>query len=139
MLDVKKMLMKLSDLVGGDSRWTNLNGNVWYKKRCDIVYIRLTNGNSVQLTKTGTTLGTLPTGYRPDYQYDMAGTALGGSESVFFRVDTNGKITGFASATTSYWSGTVCFPMKIGGGYCVKAVFSRLCAPFHLKGGALNA
>lgn len=33
MLDVKKMLTKVGDFVGGDSRWTNLNGNVWYKKR----------------------------------------------------------------------------------------------------------
>lgn len=115
MLDIKKMLTKLSDLVGGDAKWTNLNGNVWYTKRCDVVYLRCVNGNGVQLTKTGTTIGTLPTGYRPDYQYDMAGTALGGAESVLFRVETSGKIIGFASATTSYWSGTICFPMRVGG------------------------
>lgn len=126
MFNAKKAITEISKFLNGNA-WTALNSHVWYKKRCGLVFLRLSNGQSMQLTKSGTTLGTLPAGYRPDYQYDMAGTALGGAESVFFRVNTNGTIIGFASSSTVYWGGLVCFPL-VGGGYCLKAVFSRLSA-----------
>lgn len=125
MFNAKKAITEIAEFLNGNA-WTTLNSHVWYKKRCGLVFLRLTNGQSMQLTKSGTTLGTLPAGYRPAYQFDIAGTALGGAESVFFRVNTNGTIIGFASSSTVYWSGLVCFPL-VGGGVLLKgSIFKAL-------------
>lgn len=88
--------------------YTTLNNCICYWRRNGVVGVRIATNNT-SLDKSGVTIGTLPEGFRPPWQCDFAGTALGGSEGVFFRVETNGTIQGFASQSTIYWSGTFSF------------------------------
>ncbi len=115
MLSVKKLLYKINQYIRGDNDWTALNNSVRYAKRGGIVYVSFYNGGSIALIKAGVSLGTMPEGYRPFSQIDFAGTALGGAETVFFRIGAGGAITGYASASTTYWSGLICYPVKIVG------------------------
>ena len=88
--------------------YTQLNTNIFYQRKNGIAYVRTTSAG-VEITRNGVVLGTMPVGMRPAAQSDFAGTALGGTESVFFRVDTNGNVTGYANPTTKYWSGTFAY------------------------------
>lgn len=93
-----------------DTGWQTLNNNVRYRKIGKVIFVKINNGNSVQLVKAGTQLGTVPAGFRPPNQTDAAGTPLGGPEAVFFRVETNGVIKGFASSPTLYFTGIFSYP-----------------------------
>ena len=88
--------------------YTTLNDCISYWRRNGVVGVRISTNNT-NLNRQGVTIGTLPSGFRPPWQCDFAGTALGGSAGVFFRVESNGTIQGFASETTPYWSGTFSF------------------------------
>ena len=88
--------------------YTTLNNCISYWRRNGVVGVRIST-NSTNLNKSGVTIGTLPEGFRPPWQCDFAGTALGGNAGVFFRVESNGVIQGYASEATPYWSGTFSF------------------------------
>ena len=88
--------------------YTTLNNRISYWRRNGVVGVRLTTDNTV-LTSSGVFLGTLPVGFRPSIDCDFAGTGLGGSASVFFRVATNGEVHGYSNVNTQYWSGTFSF------------------------------
>lgn len=88
--------------------YTKLNTNIYYQRKNGIAYVRIVAGG-VEITRNGIVLGTMPAGMRPAVLSDFAGTALGGTESVFFRIDTNGNVTGYANPTTKYWSGTFAY------------------------------
>lgn len=88
--------------------YTELNSRVAYWRRNNAVTVRINTDNTA--ISSGTEIGTLPEGFRPPAQCDFAGTAKGGdATSVFFRVDTNGRIRAYANVTTVYWSGTFSF------------------------------
>lgn len=101
--------MAVSTLKSDSAGRTNLNAYIAYAKRNGIVQVDCRVSGSSSLTPSGVTLGTLPSGFRPSASIDFAGTALGGTEAVFFRVTSNGVVTGFASTNTQYWSGSFSF------------------------------
>ena len=92
--------------------FTTLNNNVMYARKNGVVYVRTTAGG-LNLNRAGVNLGTLPTGFRPKMQSDFAATGLGGTASVFLRVNTNGDIIGYANPDTTYWSGAFSFLVAI--------------------------
>lgn len=93
-----------------DTGWITLNTEVKYRKVNGIVYV-VFNSTTNALSPGGTSLGNLPTGYRPSLeQIDVGGGSKGGSQVVFFRVQQSGYITGYASSNTSYWSGLISYP-----------------------------
>ena len=89
--------------------FTQVNSYIWYWRRNGVVTVKINGDNNFVINKNGVTIGTLPEGCRPPWQTDFAGTARGGYAGVFFRVESNGTIQGFASESTSYWSGTFSF------------------------------
>ena len=88
--------------------YTRLNNCISYWRRNGVVGVKISTNNTI-LNNNGVLIGTLPEGFRPPWQCDFAGTALGGSAVVFFRVESDGTIKGYASQSTVYWSGTFSF------------------------------
>ena len=82
-----------------------------YRKKQDIVFIRTNNGNNLELTNSGVSLGTIPEGFRPATQMDFAGTPVAGTNEVSFRVYPAGAITGYSNPTSKYWNGGFCYPV----------------------------
>lgn len=59
-----------------------------YRKKADFVYLQ--GGINVSIEETGTTVCTLPEGYRPDRNiYD---NVMSGSVTAFISIDTNGNV-----------------------------------------------
>lgn len=85
--------------------WTSAGTHLSYSRSGNCVSVRCNNGNDVKATRNGTNIGTLPAGVRPPNQLDFAGTSLGGSELVFFRVEASGNVLAFSNIETVYWSG----------------------------------
>lgn len=90
-----------------DTGWQNVlsSGAIAVRKIEEMVSLRLAT-TSATLTTNGVLLATLDAQYRPSTQRDFAGTSLGGTEEVWFRIETNGQIKGFANPQTKYWSGS---------------------------------
>lgn len=84
--------------------WVNYgsgyNNAGYYKDSFGIVHIRglIKSGT----TSSGTTLFTLPSGYRPTAEYIIACTSAGGYVEI--RVDTSGNVKGFAGLNSIYTS-----------------------------------
>ena len=92
--------------------YTSVNTHIQYAKRNGIMMVRFNSGNSVELTRNGTVLGSIPAELSPPAQSDFHGTALGGSENIFFRINSQGQVTGYANTSTVYWSGIATYIPK---------------------------
>lgn len=101
--------MAVSVIKSDSKAYTILNDYIRYEKRDGIMQVRMGTANSLTLTRDGVELGTLPAGCRPVQQLDFGGSSLGGTNVVFFRVETSGVIKGYANPNTAYWTGTCMF------------------------------
>lgn len=101
--------MASSTIKSDSAGYTLLNSYIHYAKRNGIVLVKINNGNNLSLTKNGVSLGTLPAGCRPYQQQDFSGNSLGGTQVIFFRVETSGEVKGYSSSDTVYWGGTFTF------------------------------
>lgn len=139
MLDIKKMLTKLSNMVRVTETqvFTYGSKNWQFRRIGKIVFIEASN-DIRSATQGVNIIGTLRESMRPEYGYrvHIANSTVG----AFLSVETTGTVSLYMPAAVSSASNnSFCGCYIAVGGYCLKAVFSRLCAPFRLKGGALNA
>lgn len=97
-----------------DSGWIELNSIIQYRKVNEIVYVTIINAGSVSCSSgVWTTLGTLPTGFRPtvdiNFTYDYMGGIMPGNTTS--KIKSSGEINFFAGNTaTSYLRGSIAFP-----------------------------
>jgi hypothetical protein len=93
--------------IGTSSKTSFYNNNSWYQKSCGVVCLHL---DYVPASTSWTTLGTLPSGYRP------VGTVTGalayrssGNLCGMLSVDSDGVVKTYGSTTASYWVGSISF------------------------------
>ena len=104
------------DALNARTNWLRLGKNCYCKKTGNIVtvvfdYCYISGGN-------WTTLGTLPSGYRPastGFGEDVDKVVMsivqrGGNNVGIMEVATSGLVKIYGTATSDYWSGSVTFP-----------------------------
>ena len=119
----KNLNSLLEDGKIGDSEWKTLvewggvnHYGVYYRKRNGIVTITANSGDpGLKLKKnTQTTLGTLPVGFRPNFEIVGSGTlkAVGGGYCQFnLTSDGSLKVHNLSNVDTIYWAFTFTFPV----------------------------
>lgn len=84
----------------------------WYWKKNGVVFIRGYSSASKNLTANSyTTVGLVPTGYRPKNEMYFTANTIGGSGKIEGLVGTDGYVKLYPSYETSYWGFTVSYPI----------------------------
>lgn len=94
-----------------DSGWINITSNLAYRRHNNIVYISVDSLSNTSLTTAGVLLGTLPAGYRPSFNTDISIGAKAGTSVCMIRVQSDGKVYGWANPNSMYWAGIGSFPI----------------------------
>ena len=96
-----------------DSGWITLNSVIKYRKVNDIVYFNGASfGTTTLVNEQYTTIGTLPTGYRPTYETTFYADLIGSNPGISCVVKTDGSIQIYSTkSNTNYW--------RCGGSYPV--------------------
>ena len=102
---------------GTDLGWTNLatatNFYIKYMKRGRIVFVVAdSRGGKTASTSGYTTLGTLPSGYRPNIEFWAASSGIGSSTNFTIHCTTGGVVgLNASSGGGDYWSFLISFPV----------------------------
>lgn len=110
---IDQALAYIANQIGkSDSGWYSVYSNYCkVKRKNNIVHVI---GNS---TNYGLTAGqynaitTLPAGYRPSEQMYFSADAMGGTATIFGRLDTDGILYLYTNTATSYWTYSFSFPL----------------------------
>ena len=140
MFNAKKAITEIAKMFKVvETQSFTFGGKSWVFRRIgNIVFVEATD--DIRTASAGTnTIGTLRESMRPDYTQRIG--IANSTRGEFLNIYTNGGVYLYMpTATTSARNNSFCGRyIARWGGYCLKAVFSRLCAPFHLKGGVFDA
>lgn len=90
--------------------WHTLNSTIKYKKSGNVVTVTGFSSNTISLSENDyTTVGTLPSGYRPGEQLNNVWNELGVAYSNTIRIGTNGTIQLYSTKNTAYWVFTLTY------------------------------
>lgn len=83
-----------------------------YKVKNGFVYVQGESSNVLQLPfQEYVTIGTLPEGCRPATIIIFTPNSMGGSATLYGRIEKNGDLKLYSSAVTAYWSYGFMFPL----------------------------